>query len=39
MDFSGQNGHQFYKFIRDNLVNSKIFSNEKDIKLSRLNLC
>ena len=38
IDFSGPNGHQFYKFIRANLVNWKIFSHEKDIIRSRLDL-
>tara|TARA_Y100000385_G_scaffold18768_1_gene18817 strand:+ start:12863 stop:14356 length:1494 start_codon:yes stop_codon:yes gene_type:complete len=39
IDFSGPNGHQFYRLIRDNLVNWKRLSNEKDIRLSRLDLC
>lgn len=39
IDFSGLNGHQFYKFMGANLVNWKIFSHKKDIRLSRLDLC
>jgi len=39
IDFSSLNGHQFYKFIGANLVNWKIFSYKKYIRLSRLDLC
>lgn len=39
IDFSGHNGHQFYKFIVANEVNWKMVNHEKDIRLSRLDLC
>jgi len=39
IDFPGSNGHQFYKFIVANEVNWKMFNNEKDLILSRLDLC
>lgn len=39
IDFSGHNGHQFYKVIVANQVNWKVFNHQKDIRLSRLDLC
>lgn len=39
IDFSGPNGHQFYKFIVANEVNWKMVHHEKDLRLSRLDLC
>ena len=39
VDFSGPNGHQFYKLIAANQVNWEILNHEKSLKLSRLDLC
>ena len=39
IDFSGHNAHQFYKVIVANQVNWKVFNHQKDIRLSRLDLC
>ena len=39
IDFSGHNGHQFYKVIVANQLNWKTFNHQKDIRLSRLDLC
>ena len=39
IDFSGSNGHQFYKFIVANEVNWKMFNHKKDLEISRLDLC
>jgi hypothetical protein len=39
IDFSGQNGHQFYKLIVANQVNWKILNHKKSLTLSRLDLC
>ena len=39
IDFSGQNGHQFYKLIVMNQVNWKIFNYKRSLTLSRLDLC
>lgn len=39
IDFSGNNGNQFYKSIRNNEVNWEMFNYEKNIRLSRIDLC
>ena len=39
IDFSGQNGNQYYKVIAANQVNWKTFNYQKDIRLSCLDLC
>jgi hypothetical protein len=39
IDFSGRNGHQFYKLIAANQVNWEILNHEKNLRLSRLDLC
>lgn len=39
IDFSGRNGHQFYKLIAANQVNREILNYEKNLRLSRLDLC
>ena len=39
IDFSGQNGHHFYKLIVMNQVNWEIFSYNRSLTLSRLDLC
>lgn len=39
IDFSGRNGYQFYKLIAANEVNWEVFNHEKDLMLSRLDLC
>lgn len=38
IDFSGSNGHQFYKLIAANLVNWEVFNYENSLNLSRLDL-
>jgi len=39
VDFSGRNGHQSYKLIAANQVNWETLNHEKNIRLSRLDLC
>lgn len=39
LDFSGQNGHQFYKLISANQLDWEILNPEKTLRLSRLDLC
>lgn len=39
IDFSGRNGHQFYKLIAANQVNWEILNHKKNLRLSRLDLC
>lgn len=39
IDFSGQNGHQFYNLIAAKQVNWEIFNHEKSLRLARLDLC
>ena len=39
IDFSGPNGQQFYKLIVANQVDWEILNHEKNLKLSRLDLC
>jgi hypothetical protein len=39
IDFSGNNGNQFYNFIVANEVNWEIFNHEKGLRLCRLDLC
>ena len=39
IDFSGRNGYQFYKLIVANKVDWKRFNHEKNLRLSRLDLC
>ena len=39
IDFSGQNGYQFYKLISANQVNWEVLNHEKNLRLSRIDLC
>lgn len=39
LDFSGQNGHQFYKLIAANQLDWETLNHEKILSLSRLDLC
>jgi len=39
IDFAGPNAPQFYKFIVANEVNWKMVNHEKNLILSRLDLC
>ena len=39
IDFSGHNGHQFYKLILMSQVNWEIFNYKRNLTLSRLDLC
>lgn len=39
INFSGRNGHQFYKLIATNQVDWEILNHEKNFRLSQLDLC